>query len=155
MSIAVLTAVVALLMAPQRLPVQLGDPDARIVGQVIDKESRAPLPDATVMLTLIVPGLPAAATGPFQAVTDANGRFQIGGIVPGTYHVMTGMSSRQRAASMRDGSDGVRAGVTGGVLVTGSATSLLSSPGMTAVSLEITVGDTDVIGLRIVVPGGK
>jgi hypothetical protein len=56
---------------------------------------------------------------------------------------------------MPDGSHGVRAGVTGGVFVTGGATSLLSPPGTTAVSLEITIGDTDVIGLRTIVPSGK
>jgi hypothetical protein len=363
MSLMVLTAVVASLMAPQRLPVQLGEQNARIVGHVIDAESRAPLPDAIVMLTLILPGLPAAATGGFQAVTDANGRFvvqrlfagryqlqvqksgfapltgpfdtrtidvaagqsitrlelalrtaavitgrivdanrhpvvglsvsalrqtagrdgrpiaitaqmaetnasgefrfaslsegnylviaaprpqppsasvvsetvlaptyypgtpdkdaaqvitlvsgqtvnglqftmvsraahrvsgvvvdeagtplagtvvmidlqiggsgtpatglsdengrfQIGGIVPGTYRVMTGAPSR-RVASVSDASDGVRAGVTGGVFVAGTTTSPLSSYATTAASLEITVGNTDVTGLRIVVRSEK
>jgi len=87
MSLAVLAVVVASLMAPQRLPVQLLDPDARIAGQVIDALSRAPLPDATVMLTPIVQGLPPGAAGPLQAVTDAHGQFVFQRLFPGRYQL--------------------------------------------------------------------
>jgi len=86
MSLALLTAVVASLIAPQRVPVQLGEANAQIVGQVIDAASRAPLPDAIVSLTLILPGIPAAATG-FQAVTDANGRFVLERLFAGRYQL--------------------------------------------------------------------
>jgi Carboxypeptidase regulatory-like domain len=87
MLLVVLTAVVASLVAPQRLPVQLGNPDAQIVGQVIEAESRAPVPDAIVILTLVLPALPAAATGGFQAITDTNGRFVVQGLFAGRYQL--------------------------------------------------------------------
>src|SRR5947207_2778425 len=88
MSLAVLTVVVASLMAPQLLPGQPGGPDARVAGQVIDALSRGPLPGATVVLTPIGPGLPSATGGYTpQAVTDANGQFVIQRLFSGRYRL--------------------------------------------------------------------
>jgi len=84
--------------------------------------------------------------------TDENGRFQIGGIVPGTYRVMTGMSSLPRGRSVQGGSGGVAVGVTGGVFL--RDTSLSPTPPGIA-PLEITVENADITGLRIVVSTGK
>jgi protocatechuate 3,4-dioxygenase beta subunit len=87
MSLAVLTVVVASLMAPQRLPGQPGEPDARVAGQVIDALSRAPLPGATVVLTPIGPGLPPPVAYMPQAVTDANGQFVFQRLFSGRYRL--------------------------------------------------------------------
>ena len=87
MSLAVLTVIVASLMAPQRLPGQPGEPDARVAGQVVDALSRAPLPGATVVLTPIGPGLPPPVAYTPQAVTDANGQFVFQRVFSGRYQL--------------------------------------------------------------------
>ena len=87
MSLAVLTVIVASLMAAQRLPGQPGDSDARVAGQVIDALSRSPLPGATVVLTPIGPGLPPPVAYTPQAVTDANGQFVFQRVFSGRYQL--------------------------------------------------------------------
>ncbi len=119
---------------------------AHQVSGVLVDETGSPLASAIVML-MIDPkqgGSPTPATG----LTDENGRFQIGGIVPGTYRVTAGMSSLSPGRSVQGGSGGV----TGGIFV--RATSLSPTPPAIA-PLEITVENADITELRIVVSTGK
>jgi hypothetical protein len=102
------------------------------------------------MLDLQIGGSGTPATG----LSDEEGRFHVDDIAPGTYRVMTGVPPR-RVASVSDPSDGMRAEVTGGVFVAGTTTNPLSSHATTAASREITVGNSDVTGLRIVVRSWK
>jgi hypothetical protein len=126
-------------------------PAHQVSGVLVD-EAGSPLAGAIVML-MIDPkkgGPPTPATG----LTDENGRFKIGGIVPGTYRVMTGMSSLRNGVPVQGGVRvALPVGVTGGIFVGGRDTSLPTPPAIAP--LEITVENADITELRIVVSTGK
>ncbi len=127
-------------------------PAHQVSGVLVD-EAGSPLAGAIVML-MIDPkkgGPPTPATGQ----TDENGRFKIGGIVPGTYRVMTGMSSLPPGPPVQGGVRvALPVGVTGGIFVGGRDTGLSPTPPAIA-PLEITVENADITDLRIVVSTGK
>jgi carboxypeptidase family protein len=113
--------------------------DAREVSGVVVDESGSPLAGAIVALMAD----PKKGGGPTPAMahTDQDGAFRIGGIVSGTYRVMAEIGGPPVAGGGPNRSPGV--GATGGVFFGAVA------------PLEIIVGDTDVTGLRIVLPTSR
>jgi hypothetical protein len=107
-------------------------PGHDVSGVVVD-EAGSPLAGAIVALMAdpAKGGLPTPTTGQ----TDQRGAFRIGGIVSGTYRLMAEIGAPPVATGGPNRSIG--GGAVGGVFFGGVA------------PLEITVGDTDVTGLRI------
>jgi len=109
---------------------------AHEVSGVVTDEAGLPLA-GTIVLLMSDPTEGGTAT-PATGQTDQDGAFRIGGIVSGSYEVRAAGGGPPVARSGSAGSRGVAA--VGGVFVGAAA------------SVEISVGDTDVTGLRIVVP---
>lgn len=125
-------------------------PAHQISGVVVD-ETGSPIAGAIVMLRIDPRsgGPPTPATGQ----TDENGAFRIGGIVAGAYQVMIGRSP-QPVRAIPGGSS--RGAVAGGVFVGGVIAPNLPPAGRTFQNpLEITVGDVDIAGLRILMSTAK
>ena len=110
-------------------------PAHEVSGVVIDE---AGLRLAGIVVLLMSDPTEGGTAMPATGQTDQDGAFRIGGIVSGTYHVTAAAGRPSVARGGSAGSPGVAA--VGGVLVGAEA------------PVEITVGDTDVTGIRIVVP---
>jgi hypothetical protein len=106
-----------------------------VSGVVVDQTGSAVAGAVVVLMPDPTMGvLAAAGTGQ----TDHTGAFRINGVVSGTYRLMAGTGGPPVAQSAPNRSGGV--GTIGGVFFGAAA------------PLQITVGDTDVTGLRIVLP---
>lgn len=110
-------------------------PAHEVSGVVIDE---AGLPLAGMIVLLTSDPTEGGTATPATGQTDQDGAFRIGGIVSGSYHVRAAAGRPPVAGGRSAGSPGVAA--VGGVLLSAAA------------PVEITVGDADVTGLRIVVP---
>jgi hypothetical protein len=110
-------------------------PAHEVSGVVIDE---AGVPLAGMIVVLMSDPTNGGTATPATGQTDQDGAFRIGSIMSGRYRVRAGAGRPPVAGGGSAGSPGVAA--VGGVFFGAAA------------PLEITVGDTDVTGLRIVLP---
>ena len=110
-------------------------PAHEVSGVIVDE---AGVPLAGVIVALMADPTKGGTATPATGLTDQHGAFRIGGIVSGSYHLMPGAGGPPVAGGGPTRNPGV--GAIGGVFFGSVA------------PLEVTVGDTDVRGLRIVLP---
>lgn len=137
-----------------------------VSGTVVDESGS---PHAGAMVTLVADPRSRGPVSPAMGSSDRNGEFRIGGVVPGTYKVLASMPTQWFGRGGSGASGGVASGVTGGVV--GGVYVGGASAGGVAVSptggvgvgyplgpaggtsaIEVTVDNTDVTGLKIVLP---
>lgn len=112
-------------------------PAFNISGVVVDQDG-VPVPDAMVTMMPAAPG--SGFGGPAgDARTDQSGAFVIRGVAAGTYRVMSSVPMVSRPPQ---GGGGVVAGYT---FVSGTASGNVRPP------VEVSVADSDVAGVRVVV----
>jgi hypothetical protein len=107
-------------------------PPHEVSGVVVDE---AGSPVAGVYVVLMADSTTGGPGRPATGQTDQNGAFRFGGIVSGTYRLIAETRGRRVARSGPNLS-----GATGGVFLGAAA------------PRQIAVGDTDVTGLRLVLP---